>query len=148
MARPRFNHAALPLPALPNVEGLEFRHAVGLAGYAVDSSGRIWSCKVERCNGYGEWHILSTTATALGRLRVSIRQGRLRKTRLVHHLVAAAFHGPRPDGLNVLHGDGNHTNNRPGNLRYGTQSDNMKDGIQHGTVKPPNRWRFKEPAAT
>ena len=43
----------------------------------------------------------------------------------VHHLVAEAFLGPRPDGYVVDHIDGNVKNNRAVNLRYVTTSHNL-----------------------
>lgn len=51
----------------------------------------------------------------------------------VHHLVAAAFIGPRPDGLEVAHNDGNPANNCAWNLRYATPVENMADCRVHGT---------------
>lgn len=50
----------------------------------------------------------------------------------VHHVVAAAFHGPRPDGLDVCHCNGDLTDNRPENLRYDTANGNMRDAVAHG----------------
>ncbi len=50
----------------------------------------------------------------------------------VQWLVAAAFIGPRPDGLLVLHGDGNRQNNADWNLCYGTHEDNAADALLHG----------------
>jgi hypothetical protein len=51
----------------------------------------------------------------------------------VHHLVARAFIGERPDGLQVCHGDGNKTNNAAANLRYDSISANVRDSVEHGT---------------
>lgn len=53
-------------------------------------------------------------------------------TKQVHELVMLAFEGERPEGMNVLHNDGDPTNNLLTNLRYGTQSDNMLDVSKHG----------------
>lgn len=50
----------------------------------------------------------------------------------IHALVAAAFLGPRPDGLLICHRDGDSQNNRPMNLYYGTWSDNNLDTVRHG----------------
>lgn len=36
----------------------------------------------------------------------------------IHELVARAFIGPRPEGADIDHIDGNRTNNLPANLRY------------------------------
>jgi hypothetical protein len=60
--------------------------------------------------------------------------------RHVHHLVLLAFVGPRPNGMEALHGDGNKANNRLDNLRYGTRSENQHDRAKHGTSN--NRFRL------
>lgn len=53
---------------------------------------------------------------------------------LVHRLVCEAFHGPAPtDRPNVAHWDGDGTNNAAGNLRWASQSENLKDRDPHGT---------------
>jgi hypothetical protein len=58
--------------------------------------------------------------------------GNVRKAR-IHTLVAESFIGPKPeDATMVCHGDGNHDNNHPSNLRWGTQLDNMADVKRHG----------------
>lgn len=44
----------------------------------------------------------------------------------VHRAVCEAFHGPAPTGKPVvLHLDENALNNRPGNLKWGTQKENL-----------------------
>lgn len=53
--------------------------------------------------------------------------------RSVHRLVAAAFIGPRPPGLQVRHLDGCKDNNAASNLAYGTPAQNQLDRITHGT---------------
>lgn len=48
------------------------------------------------------------------------------RPRKVHQLVCEAFHGPKPfPKAVVIHGDENSINNRPENLRWGTQKENM-----------------------
>lgn len=59
---------------------------------------------------------------------------RARFTRRVHQLVAAAFIGPCPPGLEVRHLDGDRSNNTPANLAYGTHADNIRDQVAHGTT--------------
>jgi len=54
---------------------------------------------------------------------------------LVHALVCEAFHGPRPDGHQVAHGDGSRDNNRADNLRWATPSENNLDKWRHGTLQ-------------
>jgi hypothetical protein len=44
----------------------------------------------------------------------------------VHRLVCEAFHGPAPEGMSVvIHIDEDATNNKPENLRWGTQKENL-----------------------
>lgn len=50
----------------------------------------------------------------------------------VHKLVMEAFVGPRPDGAQVCHADGNRLNNRLSNLRYGSAKENAADRDWHG----------------
>lgn len=54
----------------------------------------------------------------------------------VHQLVAETFLGPRPEGLDVRHLDGNPTNNRAENLAYGSRSENILDVYRIGRA-----WR-------
>lgn len=55
------------------------------------------------------------------------------KTRLVHHLVLEAFVGPRPEGTEGCHFDGDATNNQIDNLRWDTHLANEADKARHGT---------------
>ena len=50
----------------------------------------------------------------------------------VHRLVAQAFLGEAPSGLEVCHNDGDPTNNSLDNLRYDTHESNVKDALKHG----------------
>lgn len=50
----------------------------------------------------------------------------------VHSLVATAFWGPRPEGQEVRHLDGNPKNNRADNLAYGTRTENILDVYKTG----------------
>lgn len=59
------------------------------------------------------------------------------KLRSVHALVAEAFIGPRPSGLEVNHKDGDKRNNRPENLEYVTRSENMRHCFRIGLGNPP-----------
>lgn len=50
----------------------------------------------------------------------------------VHALVLTAFNGACPEGHEGCHGDGNPTNNRLDNLRWGTRASNMAERTSHG----------------
>jgi hypothetical protein len=51
----------------------------------------------------------------------------------VHSLVASAFVGARPEGMEVRHKDGVRANNHASNLCYGTKQENEADKVLHGT---------------
>lgn len=64
-----------------------------------------------------------------GYLVLNIGRGNLRH---VAHLVAEAFIGPRPAGMDVCHLDCDPTNNAASNLRYDTRTGNMADTVTAG----------------
>lgn len=75
----------------------------------------------------------SSTKKYAGYLQVNLHARKERKNVTVHSLVAAAFIGQRPPGIEIAHSDGNTHNNRVNNLRYTTSAENNKDKIKHGT---------------
>jgi hypothetical protein len=75
------------------------------------------------------------------RLIVTLCRDGRNNTRRIHSLVALAFLGPRPPGLEVCHGDGDCANNHLSNLRYGTKSSNVLDSVRHGTHRHTRRTR-------
>lgn len=50
----------------------------------------------------------------------------------VHKAVALAFIGPRPDGMQINHKDGDKTNNTPANLEYVTCRENIRHAWANG----------------
>jgi DNA-binding transcriptional regulator YiaG len=66
---------------------------------------------------------------------VHLYENGVREGRTVHRVVAEAFIGPRPEGLEVRHLDGNKTNNRASNLVYSTHKENEADKARHGTLR-------------
>lgn len=59
----------------------------------------------------------------------------------VHCLVALAFIGPRPEGQQACHNDGDKTNNVLSNIRYDTRTGNEADKVLHGTSNRGDRRR-------
>lgn len=57
----------------------------------------------------------------------------IKRQKLTHRLIAEAFLGPCPAGMEVRHADGTRTNNQPSNLCYGSTRDNAQDAMRHGT---------------
>lgn len=114
----------------------EWRAIQGFDGYEVSDLGRVRSLDRRVMTKRGLWRLpgkmLRPGLAANGYLTVALGAG---NTRLVQHLVAGAFLGPRPDGLLVLHNNGNHTENMLVNIRYGTHSDNNTDITRHGKRK-------------
>lgn len=68
-----------------------------------------------------------------GHLAINLCNNGDDKSVTVHRLVMLAFVGPKPNGLETRHLDGDPTNNRLTNLVYGTHSENMYDRVRHGT---------------
>lgn len=56
----------------------------------------------------------------------------------VHVLVATAFIGPRPPGMDICHYDDDKRNNNLSNLRYDTRSANALDSVRNGTHNKTN----------
>lgn len=67
-------------------------------------------------------------------------------SRSIHLLVMAAFVGQRPKGYETCHYDGDKSNARLSNLRYGTRKDNWEDRKRLGELKSDfwtHGWRGK-----
>lgn len=67
----------------------------------------------------------------------------------VHQAVAMAFHGMPPANTVVDHIDGNKHNNRPENLEYVTNSENVKRQYRNGLLSNKagevGRWKHLKP---
>lgn len=74
-----------------------------------------------------------------GYLTVILFRDGSRHRRMVSHLVATAFVGPRPPGLVCAHNDGDLANNRAENLKWCTQLENVADKERHGTIAKGER---------
>lgn len=79
-------------------------------------------------------HILSQRTTPNGYQTVPFVKQKKRKSPSVHSLVAAAFIGPRPPGLQVNHIDGNKQHNWVGNLEYVTPLENAHHASRLGLL--------------
>ena len=109
---------------------VEWRCAPGFSSWEVSSEGEIRNRKTKR--------IRKCTDNGYGYLKVNLCNDRGRhKSAKVHVLVALAFHGPRPDGMQVAHVDGNRHNNRAENLTYASPTENALHMRYHGTAPCP-----------
>lgn len=76
--------------------------------------------------------VLKPRAAPNGYLNVNLSNGKATR-KSIHVLVAAAFFGPRPEGKQVAHLDGDQSHNAKGNLAYLTPSENARQKRGHGT---------------
>lgn len=110
-----------------------FRPIPAFTGYSASNMGRVRAdyalamvapkgqtrCLAERGG------ILILNMESSGYLQAVLNVGKLRKHRMVHRLVMAAFVGQCPDDMQVNHKNGEKTDNRLENLEYMTHRDNM-----------------------
>lgn len=131
-----------PRPRLPPVpqDGEEWRPVVGYEGlYEVSSHGRVRS--LDRFRPHPTNERLTLVRGRVLKLKRRQRTGHLtvtlqnagRSYPFVHGLVLAAFVGPRPEGMECCHNDGNPANNHVSNLRWDTHAANLADMVRHGT---------------
>jgi len=107
--------------------------------YLVSDLGQVRSLP-----GKHKGRILKKQIGTHGREYVSLsRLGKVQK-RFVHHLVLEAFIGPRSEGTECCHYDGNPINNVLSNLRWDTPANNAKDKLRHGTHSVPEYSRQGE----
>lgn len=101
--------------------------------YAVSNAGRVKRLTPGRRTEPGR--LMCAGIAKNGYPTVSLtRAGKVSRV-YVHHLVAAAFLGPRPPGSVINHKDGDKTNGRDANLEYVSQQGNMRHAASTGLVK-------------
>lgn len=118
---------------IKNKENEIWENIIGYIGlYMISNFGRIkrlagYRCKSERlmeCNIRKDKYII-----------VHLSKNGKQKIFYVHQLVLETFIGPRPNGMVCRHLDGNRTNNKLENLRWGTYDENEQDKARHGTLR-------------
>lgn len=111
---------------------------VGYEGhYSVSDRGRVRSEERFTVTKRGvqrfiRERILRPAPGARGHLGVVLYLSESKGLKYVHHLVMEAFVGPRPEGFDIRHLNGNPSDNRLSNLRYGTRRENVLDTVHHG----------------
>ena len=104
------------------------RQIKGHPSYRVSNDGKVVNTRTGKA-------LTPYVGSKTGHLRVEL-PGRDR--RYVHTLVAEAYLGAKPSGLEVRHLNGNPQDNRVENLSYGTRSENVLDSVAHGTYRNAN----------
>lgn len=125
---------------LPDYEGL----------YEVSDFGRVRSLNrtVHHTNG-SDRHLKGRLLRQFpskhgGYPSVSLcKDGKPRGGQRVHVLVLSAFVGPRPDGMESRHLNGDCTDSRLANLAYGTALENADDKRRHGTHNNTRKTQCK-----
>ncbi len=121
----------------------------GFFGYFVGDDGSIWSQRnrgpiagVLRKRAYKR----KLKKMDNGYLSISLipKPNERPVTLLVHRIVLLAFIGPCPAGMECCHDDGNRTNNKITNLRWGTKKSNAADRVKHGTNNHAERKHLKK----
>lgn len=114
----------------------EWRPVVGYEGlYEVSNLGQVRS--LDRLDAIGRPRrgapLKPDASHPKGYLRVSLCRDKVVTRFQVHHLVLAAFVGPRPEGMEGCHSpDPNPANNRLENLRWDSSSENARDVLRMG----------------
>jgi hypothetical protein len=110
------------------MNGEIWRDVPSVPGILVSSEGRVMHAPHREPmhhggqRSYGGQPTFGVWAKDAGRFTIVIRG----VSHKIHRLIAEAFHGAPPfEGAVVMHVDENAANNRPDNLRWGTQKENL-----------------------
>lgn len=101
--------------------------------YQVSDQGRVLSLK--SCKGP---KLLKISPRLNGRLCVVLYKDGKRCRMNTYRIVLTSFVGPRPEGYEGCHGNGDFTDNRIENLRWDTHANNCADTSRHGHVRNQN----------
>lgn len=118
--------------------GVRYRNLdfAGTPYYRVGEDGSFWSRKTNS-GKLGDWKRIAKSRDSEGYCK-SVRvkhdmNGIPRKYMSVTHLMLEAFVGPRPEGMECCHNDGNKYNDVLSNIRWDTHENNELDKKKHGT---------------
>lgn len=124
----------------------EWKIVTRFPNYEVSSLGRIRRAVASTRAPAG--YVMKPQVNNHGRSFVVFWSGHGRSSTVeIHVLVAAAFIGPRPDGLQINHKDGNPQNNAVENLEYCTAGDNRRHAWRTGLFRPVRYCGEKHPMA-
>lgn len=116
------NETWRPVPGFPGYEASTEGRVRSLLGRAP----RIMSPGLHRSDGRGKH------GTNYVRLNYSLRRDNRGVTIHAHTVILLTFVGPRPEGHEARHLNGDALDNRLANLLWGTKSENALDTVRHG----------------
>jgi hypothetical protein len=104
---------------------VSYRPITEAPNYRVGDDGSVWRLR-------GIWRKLNPWAHKSGHRYVGLRVNGKTLRRQVHRLVLIAFAGSAPSEKHeVCHRNGNPSDNRLSNLRWGTRRNNLEDVVLH-----------------
>lgn len=122
-----------------NVIGFETHYEVSIYGRVRSKTRVIKDCKSTRVF---KSKVLSPGVQSNNYLGVWLYKDSKGISRLVHHLVAEAFIGTRPDNTDVDHINGDRTDNSLFNLRYLSVLKNRGADSRHkNAIRPPKKGK-------
>jgi len=116
-----------PIPEFPN--------------YGVRPNGEVWRIARD-LHSRGHLGRMKFSHSTQGYANVTLYADGRRVSKLVHILVARAFLGPCPEGMEVSHSDNNKMNPALSNLSYVTHAENEQHKVRcgRGTVGEQHPW--------
>lgn len=124
----------------------------GCQGYQASSLGRIrsldrwvpWTKGRQKNKGFYRQGVVLKQFTLVHGYHTT-HLGTFGMNKYVHRLVALAFLGKPPRGMDVCHVNGNKSDNRLTNLRFGSRFSNMQDAIRHRYEKAWEEYGSQNP---
>ncbi len=117
--------------------------------YEITRSGMIRSVrryityKDGRSGYWTDGQRLHPSLSNTGYYYVNLRKDGRLYPRRVHRMLLETFVEPRPVGFECRHLDGNKTNNKLENLKWGTPKENSEDMVRHGTSNKGKTFLYK-----
>jgi hypothetical protein len=134
-------------------EEVRYTGVFGYEGYRVGTDGSVWTSwrkktgPVKNKEGIrtvigDSWRQMRQTKNTHGYPCVCLYKNKKGKLHPVHRIVMLSFCGPKPEGMEVAHGNGKRDDNRLSNLSWKTHKDNISDRKKHGTEARGSRNGF------
>lgn len=122
-----------PVPNWPD-------YLVSNLGNAKKTNGKILK---QTCNGNGYLRVSLIEGVGTGNGKKFPLAKSRKRTAKIYELVMEAFVGPKPEGHNINHKNGNKSDNTLENLEYVTYSQNTRHAIETGLINPRAKSNVK-----